>query len=326
VARRLLVALPILLALDAAPARADSLWDQATLAPETQLAAETYQRELAAGDEFVDRAQREETLVEVKRLIGLARQSYANAVAARPDEPEAHDRLAMTLYSCYLSCPSPTGLCNSEPAQFDRRITEVVLTHWQRFAELAPDDPRALSVRFTRAILHTKMAEGDHLARAAAVYEQILDEPDLSSRDVETILSNLAETYMMNGDLEAAIAKYREAADRGGKISSIYGWAVALDRDGRGAEARALIAAQGMPGFDLFRRSWASGESFFVPAGERFYYFALAEESLGMKADAIASYDLFIRSGAHPRYQARARHNLGALMAKGRAAASPRRR
>jgi hypothetical protein len=91
---------------------------------------------------------------------------------------------------------------------------------------------------------------------------------------------------------------------------------VALDRDEQGAQAREIMAALGRHAFDAFQQSVALGETFYVPEEERFYYFALAAEALGQIDQAIAYWDMFVRSGVYPQYQARAKANRDALIAR----------
>ena len=52
---------------------------------------------------------------------------------------------------------------------------------------------------------------------------------------------------------------------------------------------------------------------FFVPAGEVNYYHALAYEARGQLGKAIIYYQKFVNSGAHPKFQKRARENLQRL-------------
>jgi hypothetical protein len=60
------------------------------------------------------------------------------------------------------------------------------------------------------------------------------------------------------------------------------------------------------------------GDTFFVPEGEKHYYFALSDEAFGFDEEAIDNWKRFIASGAHPQYQPRAKAHLEALMKKKR--------
>ena len=116
--------------------------------------------------------------------------------------------------------------------------------------------------------------------------------------------------------LEDAIDTYREAIRRGANTSTMYGLAVALDRDERTDAARELIASQGKPALDLFHVSVMQGRVFFVPRGEEYYYFALAHEAFDENEEAIEYWTQYIKSGAHPEFQPRAKAHLAALATK----------
>ena len=98
----------------------------------------------------------------------------------------------------------------------------------------------------------------------------------------------------------------------------------------RGEQAERRIAAGGgarevggvgLDGFELYKtRVEQTGEIFYVPEGERYYYFALVEEALGLDTSALAHWDQFLASGAYPQYAARAKANRAAVA--GRIAAS----
>lgn len=148
-------------------------------------------------------------------------------------------------------------------------------------------------------------------------YNAILDRSDgLTMVSMQQVWGNLAETYMMLGKLEEANDAYSVAIERGGNTATFYGKAVALDRDENEAEALELIRAQGTRAFHSFRQDFDSGDVFFVPKGEEFYYFALIHEAFGYYAEAIANFRLFIKSGAHPNYQPRAKAHVDALLIK----------
>ena len=123
---------------------------------------------------------------------------------------------------------------------------------------------------------------------------------------------------MMLGDLDRAIETYTEAVRRGTEASTTYGLAVALDRNDEGDRARAIIEALGPDAYREFRKGIALHETFFVPDGEVYYYLALADEVFSADDDAIDEWNRFVRSGAHPAFQPRARAHLDALLAKRR--------
>jgi tetratricopeptide (TPR) repeat protein len=314
-------AIAILFAFGASGVRADdSVWDRATLDVDIESARFDYQRHLEAGDEDVQLAVTNGELRSKRRHVMNALASYRAAINAMPDEPEAHYRLGVAEYTFMLACEtvhaSTALLC--DPDNPDPAVMQDVVDHWHKFTELAPLDNRGNALLFPRAILHTKLATKEHFQLAIADYEAILDRREgaqIGATD-DTTLSNLAETYMMVDRLDDAIGTYERAAAIGADTSTMYGLAVALDRDGQGTRARQIISQQGTEAFEQFQDSVAKGRTFFVPDGEQYYYLALVNEALGLKQQAIIHYDLFLRSGAHPQYQARAKHNRDAIRAK----------
>ena len=121
-------------------------------------------------------------------------------------------------------------------------------------------------------------------------YQARIDREASSGRDLSTTMANLAETYMMLGDLDRAIAAYESVRRLGSDASATFGLAVALDRDGQGVRARELARGVGLDGFELYKtRVEQTGEIFYVPEGERYYYFALVEEALGLDTSARAA-------------------------------------
>ena len=142
----------------------------------------------------------------------------------------------------------------------------------------------AFNLLFHRAVLETQLAGADNLAAAVKDYEK-----DLARSDVvdETVLSNLAEAYMMLGRLDDAIDTYRQALRTNRSTETMYDLAVALDRDERTDQAHDVISAQGEQAMAEFHRRVAEHVTFFVPEGEDAYDFALAYESFGMTDSAI---------------------------------------
>ncbi|MBX3156605.1 MAG: hypothetical protein KF773_11435 [Deltaproteobacteria bacterium] len=157
------------------------------------------------------------------------------------------------------------------------------------------------------------------LERAAADYEAMIDHADSLNDGAQTIsYGNLAETFMMVGKLEQAIDAYKTAIRvRGGDESVVYGYAVALDRDDQGAEARRVIRSLKRESFEAFVRKYREGLVFYVPKGEEYYYLGLLHEAFDEHEEAIEAWQLFVKSGAHPQFQPRAKAHLDALV-KGR--------
>jgi hypothetical protein len=120
----------------------------------------------------------------------------------------------------------------------------------------------------------------------------------------------------MVGRLEEAIETYREALRGASDTSTWYGYAVALDRDESSRQALEIIKSLGRDQRDLFHLQVMRGTTFFVPEGEKYYYFALADEAFGFDEEAIDNWRRFISSGAHPEFQPRAKAHLDGLTSK----------
>lgn len=317
----------LLLLLVASTAQAN-VWRDAMSPPDTS--RDVYERELREGDEHVLQANSESmSLAQRKRQVQLAVTSYRAAAAARPKEAEPYFRIAATLNSFYLeSCidaphfnitRSPFKDC-SQPDAIDLGIAQQTIDAYTEAEKRAPLDPRFSgsdgdSILFERAILNTKLGTPKSLAAAAKDYERYLERSDGKGANMETTWSNLAETYMMLGRLDDSIEAYRELGTPT-HVSTIFGAAVALDRNERTALALELIRGQGAGGYRAFKASVDDGRTFFVPAGEKFYYFALAEEAFGNNDAALGYWRMFVGSGAHPQFQPRAKIHIDALVKK----------
>lgn len=333
---RVLAAALVALASLSVPAAADGqrpdVWQRALASPSAEAALETYQRELRDGDEHVlQAAARSSSISAIRDQVQRAIEAYRRAAAAQPQAAEPYFRIGMVLWSFYLqSCEhdrfgssrSPLADC-SAPDAINAPIAEQTLGAWDTFEARAPLDPRLSggpgSLLFSRAIIHTKLATPAHLAAAARDYEAIIQRTDGKGEAPSLVWGNLAETYMMLGRLDDSIHAYKEALRHGARTATWYGLAVALDRDGRGALARDMILAQGAVGYRQFRSDVDSHGTFFVPHGEVFYYYALAEEAFGLIDEALDHWHKYVASGAHPQYQPRAREHIDALLAKRRA-------
>jgi tetratricopeptide (TPR) repeat protein len=291
---------------------------------------DVYDSEMKSGDELAIQANAKgASLKTTRQLVDHAVLSYRNAAKAKPNEAEPYYRIGRILYSFYFECEDTiilqsnrSPLCYGDITLFDRKHAQEVIDAWDQFEKLAPLDPR-LSVHmgeseilFKRAILNTKLITKDHLEAAARDYEKILARADTGADGDETVWSNLAETYMMLDRLDEAIDMYQEAIRHGPSTSTMYGLAVALDRDERTDAAREVILSQGMIALQEFHDAVMKGHSFFVPRGEEYYYFALAHEAFDDIDEAIEYWQKYLQSGAHPEFQPRAKAHLAALAAK----------
>lgn len=318
--------------LPAMAAPAESPWP---VIPEHEDRAESaaeaeYRGLLASGDELAIHALEVRSMRMVRRrrewvpsstLALRAVSVYERAAEVRPDAAEPHYRAAEVLRAHFLDAPP-------EPVLEDRELAERALAHWRAFEERAPLDPRVTDTLFDRALVRTRLATEADFERAIAHYQTLLARSDLRSlpgEQVATWLGNLAETYMMVGRLDHAIEMYRRSLEYRAEPACGYGLAVALDRDGQTALAREVMASYAATD-EL--RDLRRGTVFFVPEGEVDYYLALGYEALGKPAQAAEHYRRFLASGAHPRYQPRARENLrrveSASDRRGRSGARPR--
>jgi tetratricopeptide (TPR) repeat protein len=305
-----------------------NVWQQASAPPDP--AKDQFEKEMREGDEYVLRANSESaSMAQRKRWVQLAITSYKAAAKAQPKDAEPYFRIAATMGSFYLdSCDdfplygrtrSPFRDC-SRPDSLDLGIAQQVIDALDAAEDRAPLDPRFSgadgdSMLFERAILNTKIGTPKSLELASKDYERYLDRNDGKGVNMETTLSNLAETYMMLGRLDDAIDAYKEIGSPT-HVSTIYGAAIALDRNNRTSLAMEIIQAQGKKGFELFKKGIGDGATFFVPAGEQFYYLALGEETFGNVEEALYYWNRFVGSGAHPQFQPRAKAHIDALMKK----------
>jgi tetratricopeptide (TPR) repeat protein len=306
-----------------------SVWDHALENDSQKAADEAYEKGLAEGDN--------ETMIALSYSSGLktildatsrAEAAYRAAAAARPDKAEPYYRIGTLLYAMHFQCepapqlaivspPAATSLC--EPHYATRERAQAIVDAWDNFEKRAPLDPRLNEILMRRALTRTKLisgAPGDKKSLEAVIrdYNAVLDHGDgLTGLRDESVLGNLAETYMMLGNLDDAIDTYRAAVAGGAQTATVYGLAVALDRDGRSDEAIRLIRAQRSEGRDQFVRAFQTKQIFFVPAGEENYYFALSSEAFGDETSAAEFWNRYLASGAHPQYQPRAREHLATL-------------
>lgn len=304
-----------------------NVWERATDST-SQAARDRFEAALHDGDELAARANAKVNNVKtINALVDEAIGQYMIAAAARPHDGEPYFRIASVLESFYTDCNGialngwrPPATCISP--SLDAARAKQAVEAWAAFETRAPLDPRVGDSLFSRAILRTKLVESAKDTRpllegARRDYIALIDHADgLTMLQLEQVWGNLAETQMMLGDLDEAIEAYRIAIDKGGDTSTVYGLAVALDRDERGADALELVRRQGGQSFENYRDKLQRGAVFYVPRGEEYYYFGLVYEAFGYYAEAITNWKLFIKSGAHPQYHARAKQHIDALGVK----------
>lgn len=321
---RALAALATLALATTPVAAAPSIWQRATATADAAQAQRAYDEAMLEGDDRVAQAANTVVYEQRKRLVRAALDAYDRAALARPDLAEPRWRAATVVNAFYIECTQDRApLCAREPRPSD---AERAIAAWDAAERLAPLDPRFTDrVMFARAILHTKLATPAHLRAAAVDYQRLLDRmrgtasvDPLSSNLAERslIMGNLAETFMMLGDLDRAIETYREAQRLSPELTRAFGLAVALDRDEQEAAAYEVLRGQGPGAVAQFIDQVERGGVFFVPDGEVAYYLGLGAAFEGDEVTAIEHFQAFIASGAHPGYQPRARAHLAALRAR----------
>ena len=229
--------------------------------------------------------------------------AYKKASALAPLDPEPHYRIAEVLYAHFLS----------PRTERTHTLAHLALKHWDTFAKLAPLDPRATEFLHRRSLVLTTLATPERYLAALKDYETLITRGHaVGNYQAAHILGNMAELYMMRNELGSAIDHYQQALNYRKIMFHQIGYAVALDRDGQIDKARAVLNIT--PGqLNAFENDIKAGNGFFVPSGEGYYYYALANEVLGNANKAVVNYQRFIRSGAYPVYHPRARENIAAL-------------
>ncbi|HEY5952270.1 MAG TPA: tetratricopeptide repeat protein [Kofleriaceae bacterium] len=327
----------LVLALAASTAQAQTtVWDRAIdIGKSDRAIDDKYDAEMEQGDDHARLASsKNASIKEIMSQLQLALASYRAASALKPRDGEPYFRIGKLLYSFYFDCSEQWShqyaFITCDATRFKRDKAKEVIAAWDAFEARAPLDPR-LSVEvmgdseilFDRAILHTKLASKQDLEAAAADYEKLLARHDGESGTTSRVLGNLAETYMMLDRLEEALETYREALRGSSDTSTWYGYAVALDRDESTRQALEIIRSLGREQRDSFYMGVAGGGTFFVPEGEKYYYFALSDEAFGFEQEAMDNWSKYIASGAHPEFQPRAKAHLDALSAHKKRKAIP---
>lgn len=189
-----------------------------------------------------------------------------------------------------------------------------------------PDQQRKdAEVRLAKLLADLDVHRKKLLEGARKDYQAMLDHADsLSDGSLHTSYGNLAETLMMLGNMDEALEAYRESIRRAHiGFSTEYGYAVALDRDEQTGEAMRILRFLKKKSLEDFEKDIADHLTFFVPTGEEEYYLALAHEAFDDVDEAIEHWNLYLKSGAHPQFQPRAKAHLDALVKKRRTMPPP---
>jgi tetratricopeptide (TPR) repeat protein len=166
---------------------------------------------------------------------------------------------------------------------------------------MAPDDPGAIQANWRLSVAYAKLGRTDDEKKAYERQLQLEYEPE--NRLVTKL--NLAEAEMRLGHLDAAIAQYRAALEEASSLPNTntvqsstvgltWGLAVALDRNGDAAAARAQTkAALSLdPGLE---RITDRDSFFFVPEYERLYYIGMGAIELARQSPRAESWLLASR-------------------------------
>ena len=312
-----------------APAAANqpTLWQRLTPDP-AELRQQTYRAAIQDGDDqlIIAMGTAQNSLLAWENIkVGLAH--YRTAIALAPDLAEAYYHLGSALTSILSDCkfvsanPASRGWCRSSFG-LEKTLAREAVNAELTFIRLAPRDPRSEQCLESTATMLTKITGTQELRQAIAVYREILERQDPVHASSVT-LPNLAEIYMMLGDLEPAIATYSQAVVGGADASAILGLAVALDRAGQGQQARHLVRAIGTESLTRWQDQIDDGRVYYVPNGEVHYYLALLNDAQGNPLIAAQEYEQFIVSGAHPQYAGRAKQNKANLRTAARPPSRP---
>lgn len=262
-------------------------------------------------------------------------------LAHRYDPSDPHLLYLLAFATSLHSVPGEGG---AEPARRD----DEALALFEELRRQAPEWNASL-VAFEIGVLRTR--ERDY-RRAAEEYRRVLDHstssPDRAAeadphaaRTTLFATGNLAEVTMLAGDVSTAVGFYERAVvlarrmptlTSGGRATTIFGLAVALDRLGEHAAAveRASQAMSLGGGLGILR----TGGVFFEPEHEIHYYDALghlaeardapmASERAAAREAAAASFRLYLNEGgSESEFASLARQHIERL----RETPSPRRR
>ncbi len=282
--------------------QANSLWK-----PES--AQTTFAKEMARGDEYAESAAKlySSSPGRAKTIAKYALRSYEKAIAAAPRQPEPYYRAAEIAYAYFLA----------PRTKYASNMSHKAVAYWHKFSQLSPLDPRATDLLFRRALVNTMMGTKAGYEAALRDYEALMTysgHDSVGGAEFSLRLGNMAEIHMMLNQLGPAIRRYEQSLEHDKRISYGFGLAVALDRDGQVDKAR-YVMGKFVTANQLrsFQNDVRTGNSFFVPPGEVYYYYGLAYEVLGKPKQAIKNYSRYIQSGAHPQFQPRAQDNIRSL-------------
>ena len=245
---------------------------------------------------------------------------YELAIRLDPRSAEPHLRAAEVLNAHFIE----RNTANPPP-----RPTKRAIAHWDKFIELAPDDPRIaaesgrpeMGILFRRSLAYTKLGGQDGFRHAIADYERLLALTDTSSvepGEVALIMTHAAATCMGLGQLDRALELYSQALEHEPQSTYAFGLAVALDRNGQATRARQIMAGYKFSHDALFPRNQQTGQvtTFYVPYGDEFWYLGLGSEAAGKLESARNFYKQYLRFQPDSPYAELAKRHIQRLEAK----------
>ena len=302
--RRALTTVATLVALAAAPGRAAA--QSTRYPPEPRDLDQDAEEESAFWEQalhperglYAERTSRAQRLIESRapEVWAEAEELLTLAAASEPDLPLAHWLMGALLEqeSRWNDCAAAYG----------------------RAAAVAPrfEPPGALGRRgfaLAYALGVCQGRAGDFEA-AIATYEHLVR----GGIDNFEVLLRLGEAYMAVGRMDDAIDSLDRATDENAAFAAIrYARAVAYDRDGRSADARAEM--ERALRLDPQQSQLESPSLSYAPAEDVDYYLGLAREVSALNEAAIFSFRRYLHEAPASPWRRRARRHLEILVASG---------
>jgi tetratricopeptide (TPR) repeat protein len=270
----------------------------------------------------------EQPLSEAESVLG-APDAGAAGSAAESKSRAARLARALALVRQALACAPDDFHALVLLAEVNARAARPAATvvALERACPRSPPGPEARSCWFHLGVERSRAGQ---LAGALAAYERLIE---LGAADA-TVHANAAELLMALGRLPEAEERYRAAilleTPATGRIEnprsltfSLYGLAVAFDRDERPGPAREMMAralALDPRLHQLRAAEQVGGDVFFLPEGDVYYYVGLASEIAGRVDDAEAAFQEFLGRLPRSPWARRAGAHIDALVALERVA------